>query len=127
VLEHADHLEQLEQHGPDEPTVRLSLTEYVFLRSSTWALAAGDPPTRVSLRHEPDRAPGQGHFERLPLEEVFLRSWSVTTHLQLAWSTSQEQESQRTPPRVIRPLWANRLPHDPSRTMPRVRHHISFM
>jgi hypothetical protein len=29
--------EQLERHGPDEPTVRLSLTDDVFLRSSTWA------------------------------------------------------------------------------------------
>ena len=38
MLEHADHLErQLEQHGPDEATVRLSLTDDVFLRSSTWA------------------------------------------------------------------------------------------
>ncbi len=33
----ADYLEQLERHGPDEPTVRLSLTDDVFLRSSTWA------------------------------------------------------------------------------------------
>jgi hypothetical protein len=29
--------EQLERHGPDEPTVRLSLTDDVFLRSSIWA------------------------------------------------------------------------------------------
>jgi hypothetical protein len=37
-LEHADRLEQqLEQHGPDEPTVRLRLTDDVFLRSDTWA------------------------------------------------------------------------------------------
>ena len=36
MLEHADSLErQLEQHAPDEPTVRLGLTD-VFLRSSTW-------------------------------------------------------------------------------------------
>jgi hypothetical protein len=36
--EHADYLERhLEQHGPDEPTVRLSLTDAVFLRSSDWA------------------------------------------------------------------------------------------
>jgi hypothetical protein len=36
--EHADQLERkLEQHGPDEPTVRLSLTDDVFLRSSNWA------------------------------------------------------------------------------------------
>jgi hypothetical protein len=27
----------LEQHGPGEPTVRLSLTDDVFLRSSNWA------------------------------------------------------------------------------------------
>jgi hypothetical protein len=29
--------EQLEQHGPDELTVRLSLTDDGFLRSSSWA------------------------------------------------------------------------------------------
>jgi hypothetical protein len=38
MLEHADALEQqLERHGPDEPTVRLSLTDDVFLRSYNWA------------------------------------------------------------------------------------------
>jgi hypothetical protein len=38
MLEHANGIEeQLERHGPDEPTVRLSLTDDVFLRSSTWA------------------------------------------------------------------------------------------
>ena len=38
MLEHADHIERLlEQHGPGEPTVRLSLTDDVFLRSSNWA------------------------------------------------------------------------------------------
>jgi hypothetical protein len=38
MLEHADSLEQQhEQHGPDEPTVRLSLTDDVFLRSDTGA------------------------------------------------------------------------------------------
>jgi hypothetical protein len=38
MLEHADYLERhLEQHGPDEAMVRLSLTDDVFLRSSTWA------------------------------------------------------------------------------------------
>jgi hypothetical protein len=38
MREHADHLErQLEQHGPDEATVRLSLTDDVFLRSYNWA------------------------------------------------------------------------------------------
>ena len=38
MLEHASHIErQLEQHGPGEPTVRLSLTDDVFLRSSNWA------------------------------------------------------------------------------------------
>ncbi len=38
MLEHADHIEQqLERHGPGEPTVRLSLTDDVFLRSSNWA------------------------------------------------------------------------------------------
>jgi hypothetical protein len=29
--------EQLERHGPDEPTLRLSLTDDVFLRSSNGA------------------------------------------------------------------------------------------
>jgi hypothetical protein len=38
MLEQADRLEQqLEEHGPGESTVRLSLTDDVFLRSSTWA------------------------------------------------------------------------------------------
>jgi hypothetical protein len=38
MLEHADHIERLlEQHGPDESTVRLSLTDDVFLRSYIWA------------------------------------------------------------------------------------------
>jgi hypothetical protein len=38
MLEHADSLEQqLEQHGPGESTVRLRLTDDVFLRSSNWA------------------------------------------------------------------------------------------
>jgi hypothetical protein len=37
MLEHADALEQFERHGQDEPSVRLSLTDDVFLRSSTWA------------------------------------------------------------------------------------------
>jgi hypothetical protein len=37
-LDHADPLErQLERHGPGEPTVRLSLTDDVFLRSSNRA------------------------------------------------------------------------------------------
>jgi hypothetical protein len=38
MLEHADHLEQQrERHGLGEPTVRLSLTDDVFLRSYNWA------------------------------------------------------------------------------------------
>jgi hypothetical protein len=38
MLEHADYLEQhLEQHGPGEPIVRLSLTDDVYLRSYNWA------------------------------------------------------------------------------------------
>jgi hypothetical protein len=38
MLEHANVIEeQLERHGPDEPTVRLSLTDNVFLRSYNWA------------------------------------------------------------------------------------------
>ena len=37
MLQHADSLEQqLERHGPEEPTVRLSLTDD-FLRFHTWA------------------------------------------------------------------------------------------
>ena len=37
-MEHADHIERLlEQHGPDDAMVHLSLTDDVFLRSSTWA------------------------------------------------------------------------------------------
>ncbi len=37
MLEHADYLErQLEQHGPDEAVVLLSLTDDVFLRSYNW-------------------------------------------------------------------------------------------
>ena len=36
--EHADQLERKrEQHGPDETTVTLSLTDDVFLRSYNWA------------------------------------------------------------------------------------------
>ena len=38
MQEHADALEQqLGRHGPDEPTVRLSLTDDVFLRPYNWA------------------------------------------------------------------------------------------
>jgi hypothetical protein len=38
MLEHTNVIEeQLERPGPDEPTVRLSLTDDAFLRSSTWA------------------------------------------------------------------------------------------
>jgi hypothetical protein len=38
MLEHANVIEELlERHGPDEPTVRLSLTDDVFLRSYNWA------------------------------------------------------------------------------------------
>jgi hypothetical protein len=37
-LEHANVIEeQFERHGPHEPMVRLSLTDDVFRRSSTWA------------------------------------------------------------------------------------------
>ena len=37
-LEHADHIERLlEQHGPDEATVTLSLSYDVYLRSYNWA------------------------------------------------------------------------------------------
>jgi hypothetical protein len=38
MLEHANHIERLlEQHGPDQSTVSLSLTDDVFLRSYNWA------------------------------------------------------------------------------------------
>ena len=38
MIDHANVIEeQLERHGPGEPTVRLSLIDDVFLRSSTWA------------------------------------------------------------------------------------------
>jgi hypothetical protein len=37
MLEHAAVLGQLESHRPDEATVRLSLTDNVFLRSYNWA------------------------------------------------------------------------------------------
>ena len=37
MLEHADYFERhLEQHGPGEPTVRLRLTDDVFLRWFNW-------------------------------------------------------------------------------------------
>ena len=37
MLEHANVIEeQLERHGPDEPKVRLSLTDDAFLRSYNW-------------------------------------------------------------------------------------------
>ena len=38
MREHADFLErQLDQHAPDRPTVRLTLTDDVYLRSFNWA------------------------------------------------------------------------------------------
>jgi hypothetical protein len=38
MLEHANVIEeQLERHRPAEPTVRLGLTDDVFLRSYNWA------------------------------------------------------------------------------------------
>jgi hypothetical protein len=38
MRDHADYLErQLDQHAPDEPTVRLILTDDVYLRSFNWA------------------------------------------------------------------------------------------
>jgi len=50
MLEHANVIEeQLERHGPAEPTVRLSLTDDVFLRSFTWARR----PLGIPLRAEP--------------------------------------------------------------------------
>ena len=50
MREHADHIERLlERHGPDEPTVPLSLTDDVFLRSYNWAqLERGTPYRRWS-------------------------------------------------------------------------------
>ena len=48
VLEHAHPIEQqLERHGPDKPTVRLSLTDDVFLRSYDWARRQVDFPLRT--------------------------------------------------------------------------------
>jgi hypothetical protein len=36
--DHADHIERrLEQHGPDDAMVTLSLTDDVYLRSYNWA------------------------------------------------------------------------------------------
>jgi hypothetical protein len=38
MLEHANVIEeQLQRHAPDEPTVRLSLADDVFLRCYDWA------------------------------------------------------------------------------------------
>jgi hypothetical protein len=38
MIDHANVIEeQLERHGPGESTVRLSLTDDVFLRSYNWA------------------------------------------------------------------------------------------
>ena len=52
---HADRLEQrLEQHGPDEATVTLHLTDNVFLRSSTcarWQLGIPHPPDCAQPSH----------------------------------------------------------------------------
>jgi hypothetical protein len=54
MLEHADALEQqLERHGPDEPTVRLSLTDDVFLRSSTWVRGQVGIPLPLEGRASP--------------------------------------------------------------------------
>jgi hypothetical protein len=54
MLDHADALEQqLERHGPDEPTVRQSLTDDVFLRSSTWARWQLGIPLPVEGRASP--------------------------------------------------------------------------
>jgi hypothetical protein len=48
MLEHANVFEtQLEQHGPDESPVRLSLTDDVFLRSNNWARWQLGIPLRV--------------------------------------------------------------------------------
>jgi hypothetical protein len=54
MLEDADHIQRLlEQHGPVESTVRLNLTDDVYLRSSNWALAAGHPLAARSRRFSP--------------------------------------------------------------------------
>ena len=49
MLEHADIIErQLDQHAPDEPMVRLILTDDVYLRSFNWArLELGIPLPRM--------------------------------------------------------------------------------
>ena len=51
MLDHADALEQLKQHPPDEPLVSLSLTDDAFLRSSTWARAAEDSDASRGVIH----------------------------------------------------------------------------
>ena len=48
TLDHAESLERhLEQHGSDEPVARQSLTDNVFLRSSTSARVMLGIPLRV--------------------------------------------------------------------------------
>ena len=63
MLEHADYLEQqLAQHGSDEATVRPSLTDDVFLRSSNgarWQLAFPLPEVEQFRATAIDREPSR--------------------------------------------------------------------
>jgi hypothetical protein len=48
MLKHADHMERLlEQHGPGESIVRLSLTDDVYLRSYNYARCELGIPLRA--------------------------------------------------------------------------------
>jgi hypothetical protein len=52
--DHADQLErQLKRHEPDEATVRLSLTDDVFPRSSTWGRWQLEIPQIPRSPHHP--------------------------------------------------------------------------
>ena len=54
MLEHANAIkEQLERHGPDEAIVRLSLTDDIYLRSSTWVRGQVGIPLPLEGRASP--------------------------------------------------------------------------
>jgi hypothetical protein len=54
TLKHADRLEQLKQHPPDQATVTLALAEDLCLRSYTWA------PVQLGIPLLLDSVPGVG-------------------------------------------------------------------
>jgi len=60
-MEHADHIERLfEEHGPDEATVRLNLTDDMFLRFYNW------PRWQLGIPLPPDCVPAvnaQSHVD----------------------------------------------------------------